>query len=614
LLGNAMLPETPLHLFLRKLRLRAGCSESPLSDAQLVERFAAARDEAAFELLVWRHGAMVFGLCRRLLRQEQDAEDAFQATFLTLARKAGSIRKREAIASWLYKVAYRIALAVRTQTAARAAPEHPRLDELPAAATADPGWRELRPVLDEEVHRLPEKYRAAFVLCAIEGKTNDEAAELLGCPKGTVLSRLSRARERLRGRLTRRGVAVSALVCGTVFVEETAVTPMTAAMVNRTVKAGLAVAAGQTIKSAASPSVAALTEGAIRAMLLSKLQHVATLVLAAGLLVASAAGAWALATGPRAETDDQTAAQSAAASSIKDGDDALQAARERLQTRKNLRNIVIALMNYADQNGGKLPPPALVDTNGKPLLSWRVLILPYVEGEKLYEEFHRDEPWDSEHNKKLLAKMPAVFAAPGARDRDKGMTYYQGLVGPGAAFEEGKQLRFPADFPDGVSNTIGVIEARTPVPWSKPEDVKLDPTKAVPIPDRDFYAAMMDSSPHLISKDADDTELKKVITRAGGEVWQGNLVLAEDVVPKDLKLKVEELARQNERLRKALAKAQEESHQTLDELNRLRTKAGVNDQIAADNAKLRHKLDELLDQMEQVREEIARLKKQNKSR
>src|SRR5688572_16826675 len=191
----------------RLLARRAGSS---LTDTQLVANFVARRDEASFEVLVWRHGAMVLDLCKRVLRDAHEAEDAFQATFLVLARKAAAVGRGEAVGCWLYKVAYRIALRLRARAAKRAAPGAPE-DAPPAPeARAEADWADLRPVLDEEIARLPEKYRAPFVLCYLDGLTNEQAAEQLGCPKGTVLSRLSRGRERLRERLTRRGVTVSA--------------------------------------------------------------------------------------------------------------------------------------------------------------------------------------------------------------------------------------------------------------------------------------------------------------------------------------------------------------------------------------------------------------------
>lgn len=607
-----MQPATPLHLFLRKLRIRAGGSESPLSDAQLVERFAMVRDEAAFELLVWRHGAMVIGLCRRLLRHEQDAEDAFQATFLTLARKAESIRKREATASWLYKVAYRIALSIRQSKTARAVHERPALADLPTATTEVAEYRELRPMLDEEVQRLPEKYRAAFVLCHLEGKTNDEAAELLGCPKGTVLSRLSRAREQLRGRLTRRGVTISALAGGAVFTDLATATPVSAALVNPTVKAGLAIAAGQPIQAAASPAVAALAEGAIRTMFLSQLRKVAAFVLAATLLVAGAAGTWALATGPRWNDDEPAATQTKVSAASAASEDAMEAARQRLQTRKNLRAVMIGLHQYADKNGS-LPPPALVDKNGKRLLSWRVLILPYLGENKLYEEFHRDEPWDSEHNKKLLAKIPSVYAVPGA-GREEGMTTYQALVGPGAAFEEAKQPRFPADFPDGLSNTFAIVETTTLIPWTKPEDLSYSPTKPLPTPNRAFYAERLDGTGCYVSKDADEAELRKMITRDDGQAVVEDAVLFSRVPPKNVKESVPDLQKINDALRKALVTAQQELRKTQEELSKLRMQHGEKDPIALENVTLRDWLDNLLDQAEDTWRDIERLKKQTKPR
>jgi RNA polymerase sigma factor (sigma-70 family) len=182
-----------------------------LSDAELLERFAGHRDEAAFEVLLWRHGPLVLSTCRRLLSREQDAEDAFQATFLVLVRKAGTVSKRQSLASWLYKVACRTALAVRARARTRGEILTPSIDTPAPEAADELLWRDLRPVLDEEIARLPEKYRAPFVLCYLQGNTNEEAAQSLGWARGTVASRLAWARRRLRKRLTRRGLAPAAL-------------------------------------------------------------------------------------------------------------------------------------------------------------------------------------------------------------------------------------------------------------------------------------------------------------------------------------------------------------------------------------------------------------------
>jgi RNA polymerase sigma factor (sigma-70 family) len=199
-------PANPLLRFLRKIANPEG--DEP-SDGQLLKRFVAERDEEAFALLVRRHGPMVLEVCRGVLRDGHDAEDAFQATFLVLVRKAGAIGKPQSVGSFLYGVAYRVALKARAGAARRRERER----QVPLAPVGEPMQelisRDLRPVLHEEVNRLPERYRAPFVLCYLEGRTNEEAARLLGWPKGTVLSSLSRARERLRGQLTRRGLAIT---------------------------------------------------------------------------------------------------------------------------------------------------------------------------------------------------------------------------------------------------------------------------------------------------------------------------------------------------------------------------------------------------------------------
>src|SRR5262249_2378305 len=142
-------------------------------------------EEAAFAALVERHGPTVLGVCRRVLGDVHDAEDAFQATFLTLARKAGSIRRRAAVASWLYRVAYRMAVQAKAHFAVQRAQEGAAAAERPTSELPDLSWRDLWPVLDEEMNRLPDKYRAPLVLCFLEGKTNEEAAEELGWPAGS---------------------------------------------------------------------------------------------------------------------------------------------------------------------------------------------------------------------------------------------------------------------------------------------------------------------------------------------------------------------------------------------------------------------------------------------
>src|SRR5262249_22930203 len=153
---------------------------------QLLQQFLANRDETAFAALVQRHGALVLGVCRSVLHHQQDAEDVSQATFLVLARKALTIRKQQAVSSWLHGVAYRLALKAKAQVNRRRVQEKQAAHQLSASTLDDLTWRELRAVLHEELQRLPEKYRAPLLLCYWEGRTRDEAAEQLGWAKGTL--------------------------------------------------------------------------------------------------------------------------------------------------------------------------------------------------------------------------------------------------------------------------------------------------------------------------------------------------------------------------------------------------------------------------------------------
>jgi RNA polymerase sigma factor (sigma-70 family) len=270
-------------------RVTSAAGPADSTDNLLLERFARQRDEAAFAALVGRHGPMVLGVCRRILRNTQDAEDAFQATFLVLVRKIGSLARPELLANWLYGVACRTALNARAEAARRRARESPVVDR-PVEGTAEQDWRDLRPVLDEEVNRLPEVYRGPFVLCYLEGKTTDEASRQLGCPKGTVLSRLARAREQLRGRLARRGLTPSAGLFAAILTETIASASLPPALADATAKAAMQFAVGQTATGGAvSVQVATLTMGVLRTMFLAKLKTVGMLVLLLGLVASVAA-------------------------------------------------------------------------------------------------------------------------------------------------------------------------------------------------------------------------------------------------------------------------------------------------------------------------------------
>jgi RNA polymerase sigma factor (sigma-70 family) len=251
------------------------------TDAQLLESFIQRREEAAFEAIVRRHGGMVMGVCRRILGSHHDAEDAFQATFLVLARKADSIARRESLAHWLYCVAYKTALKAKATSANRRLREReanmPKPDAMPPA-----DLHELHALLDSELSRLPEKYRVAVVLCDLEGKARKEAAEQLGCPEGTVASRLARARAMLAKRLAQRGVVLSGAVLAGEESLGIASGSVPAPLIATTSKAAMLYAAGQAATGIVSTKVAGLAAAVLQGMVLTKVKTV-TLAIVIGL-------------------------------------------------------------------------------------------------------------------------------------------------------------------------------------------------------------------------------------------------------------------------------------------------------------------------------------------
>jgi RNA polymerase sigma-70 factor (ECF subfamily) len=267
--------------------VEARCGDGP-SDGLLLERFVAGGDERAFEALLRRHGPMVLGVCRRILGDAHDAEDAFQATFLVLARRASAVVPREAVGGWLHGVAQRTASKARGAAARRRVREVPLADVPHPAAPPERGCPDLAALLDRELSRLPERYRLPVVLCDLEGRTRREVARQLSLPDGTLSNRLSKGRELLRHRLSGCGFAVPAATLAALL------TPQAAPAAPATLAQALASA------GACSPEVIALSEGVLRDMMLPKLK-IATAVLTLAAVAAAAGVMWQA----RAERPDE---------------------------------------------------------------------------------------------------------------------------------------------------------------------------------------------------------------------------------------------------------------------------------------------------------------------
>ena len=642
---------------LRQIRkvVAAQCP-SRQSDRQLVQRFLAEHDEAAFQVLVERHGPMVLGVCRNVLQHLQDAEDVFQAVFLVLARKAHTIRKQQALSSWLHGVAYRLALKARSRR--RLAFESFADRESSSASPVDAlTVRELTAILHAELRRLPESSRSPLLLCYWEGKTRDEAAEQLGMTAGSFKKRLEQARKLLGSRLTRRGVAPTAALLATLLADTTVRAAVPYHLIQRTAEAALEFAAGKPALALASAAAVNLAKGTIQAMNITKW---ATALIVSILLIGlggalglsgyqalwgqepggqgppaaqqgqgkdspkvdtakpdaeKIVGTWRLAEGlsdgdnfpaemtalgrftftkdgsatftvvnqklegpykvvgagkidvtinkeepgpgiykfdgkdrlilcftkdaaakkrPTEFTGEKKSGQTliqltrAKPGEEKPSDDEIARfqrglvgeAAVRTLSANHLKQIGLAMHNYHDAYGN-LPLHAIYSKDGKtPLLSWRVAILPYLDHEELYKEFKLDEPWDSKLNKKLIAKMPEIYAID-LGPKVEGKTYYQVFTGPGTVFDGANKMKL-TDITDGLSDTLLVVEAKEAVEWTKPGGLVL-PKEGEKLPPlgglfkNGFHALLCDGGVRMFPHSIDAKLLRAVITPRGGE-------------------------------------------------------------------------------------------------
>jgi RNA polymerase sigma factor (sigma-70 family) len=306
-----------------------GGADTP--DGQLLEHFAERREEGALAVLMQRHGPLVWGVCQRVLGNRHDAEDAFQATFLVFVRKAGSIRKRASVGSWLYQVAYRIAVRARAEAGRRERHEK----QVPTMPSPDPltdvAARELRALLDEELSRLPEKYREPLIRCALQGQSHEQAAQDLGCPTGSMSWRLAKGQELLRARLVRRGLTLPAGLFAALLTANASPAAVPRLVQEHALRAALGYAAGRAAADGASAWAVTLAERTLRAMSVTKLKTAAALLLAVS-LVGTGTGLLTRGAPPSAEEPPPGQAAAAEGRPQPDGDPLPEGARFRLGT------------------------------------------------------------------------------------------------------------------------------------------------------------------------------------------------------------------------------------------------------------------------------------------
>lgn len=490
---------------LQRLFRRGGVATG---DGALLHGFLAGGDEAAFEALVSRHGPMVLGVCRRVLASPHDADDAFQATFLVLLKKGRQLRDADRLGPWLHGVATRVATKARAQAARR---RYEPLPDLPAGDDTSPELADVRPILDAELGRLSAPHREVLVLCLLEGATAEEAARRLACPVGTVKSRLARGREILRARLAGRGVAPASALAA---VMSTFASPVSAALIRSTLVAGVSNPA------ALPPAVVALTRGVAPSMLTKS--SVMAVAVIGGLAALTSLGmppvlkSLAVAS---AGTQDLPAGGPASPR----GKGAGVPATKREESINHLKQLMLGLHNH-EAAYTRFPAAAIYGPDGQPLLSWRVAILPFIDEAELYNEFRKDEPWDSPHNRPLAGRMPAIFATPHSPTAP-GTTRIQGFQGE-SAFFHGRTGSEMVGITDGLSFTVVLALSETPVIWTKPGDMPF--VDGAPLPALDetdpkgYLIAMADGAVHTLPKKAQGMPqlLGFLITRNGGEAAQ----------------------------------------------------------------------------------------------
>lgn len=554
----------------------------------LWERFVQENDQSAFEILVHRHGSMVLACAQRVLTDRTEAEDVFQATFLSLARAKQKLRQPEALTSWLYQTAFRIAIKLRSKRFSTNQTATENVE--PANQESDLAWREVSGVLDEELQRLPNELRSPLLLCYLNGLSRDEAAKQLGCSFDQLKRRLEKGRDALRVRLEKRGIVGAAM----------AITILSPELLNATVptqcieKIMVWLRAEGVIPETIA-SLAATTQTLSKGVVMKSF-------VAAAICVGAGMWGYTKLAGiepqqkPEQIQEIKAEAEPPSTTGQPENDSDRKAGSQQSRVSiNNLKELMLAVHNYHDTHA--YFPVDVTNKDGKALLSWRVLLLPYLGKTELFKQFKLDEPWDSPANIKLLPQMPDIYRV-GIEPKNSITTYYQVFSGKsvpmttvleddvpenahegrgpggGAGAASGTPIPKKADndFPkppapakkgikryvgtrmnyvtDGLSNTFGIVEAGPPAPWTRPGGIPFDEKKPLPAMPGPFkntlHVSMMDGTAHAIKRDLPENTMKILIGANDGNIAPEVIKLRQSFPPDspeetaELKKRVEE--------------------------------------------------------------------------
>jgi RNA polymerase sigma factor (sigma-70 family) len=444
------------------------------SDAELIGRFIAAKDDSAFELLLRRHADLVSNVCRSILREDfHAAEDAFQATFIVLARHASALSNCESLGAWLFSVARHAAMRVRKGRSKRA--WEPLRGDIPSSeSTSDASLEiaERASLLAEEVDRLPARYRIPVILCFYRGLTHVQASLELGWSIGTVASRIARAKDRLRNRLTRRGVLLGSSIASTIGVLQSHAA--SACLIRSCAPFAIDGNSSSKQLNALSNEVITTMRRIKRKWLLAA--PLAAIGISLGVVLG---GSMANETPPLKTSETQKVELDDPIKGLHDIFHAdpkkMAGLKERSKSKSNLDQIAQAIITYQTVHGHL--PTDIVDKNGKALLSWRVALLPYLEQRNIYKCFKLDEPWDSEHNARfgwIIVKLFMGGVEPNKAPIPYGLTYVKRFTGPNTLHQPGEKVDLQKML-DKEKPTLLLAEVGEPIPWTKPGDPTIVP-------------------------------------------------------------------------------------------------------------------------------------------